>query len=329
MSMTNANDSTIHKGFAVQAALLDQARLYAAEVDTPPHALIIAFDLGKGDTNHLIGLHARVLESVGAVVESRILPANSAQEDLDVVIDAANQNINIDGILVLIPVPPQIDFRAALNRIDPLKDIEGVHPAHAVHMLATSEGTSKLPYRRPVVVDSFLALFSDAGISLDGDNLTVAIVSDVEIIDNNPLANLMVRTAAPMVFPSTAILSLVTLANAGAKEVLRQADIVIVSLLRPQHLDRTWFKDGAIVLDFAPNIVGVKTLADGQQVPDFCGGVDTESVAAYVSKLFPVPSGIGPVMLGTLARNLAQNALHRRIESTGSKSDSLLKKRGK
>lgn len=315
MTTTTSTISPVHKGFAAQAALLDQARLIAAEAALTPRALIIAFDLGDGGAKHLVGLHARVLESAGAVVESNILPADTPQSGLDAIIDAANTDETIDGILVLIPVPPQIDFRETLGRIDPVKDLEGVHPEHAVHMLATSTDTADMPPRRPVVVDSFLELFSDAGVTLDDDNLTVTIVSDVEIIDNNPLANLMVRTAAPAVFPSTANLSLVTLANAGTKAIIREADIVVVSLLRPRYLDKTWFKEGATVLDFAPNVIGLKTLSDGRSVPDLCGGVDVDSVTSAVSKIFPIPSGIGPVMLGALARNLAQSAVHRQRAS--------------
>ncbi|MFE4952077.1 tetrahydrofolate dehydrogenase/cyclohydrolase catalytic domain-containing protein [Leifsonia sp. NPDC056665] len=314
--MTTLAASHIHTGFAAQASLLDRARVLNADADVAPRALIIAFDLGNGAANHLVGLHVRVLESTGAVVESRILPAHATQADLYAHIDAANEDDAIDGILILIPVPPQIDFRAGLNRIQPVKDIEGVHPAHAVHMLSTSGESDLLFPRRPVVVDSFLELFADAGVSLDDDDLSVAIVSDVEIIDNNPLANLMVRAAAPAVFPAAAALSLVTLANPKTKDILRHADIVVVSLLRPRFLDRSWFKDGTVVLDFAPNVIGVKTLANGRQVPELCGGVDVDSVAGGVSKLFPIPSGIGPVMLGVLARNLAENAAYRRTHNT-------------
>lgn len=310
--------SPIHKGFAAKAALLDQARNLVTRAEVTPRALVIAFDLGNGAADHLVSLHARVLESIGAIVESRILASNVQQTELHDAIELANQDEEVDGILVLIPVPPQIDFRAALNRIDPVKDLEGVHPAHAVRMLATSTDAAELPRRRPVVVDSFLELLADASVSLADDDLSVVIVSDVEIIEHNPLANLMVRAAAPAVFPSTAALSLVTLANPKTKDLLRQADIVVVSLLRPRFLDRTWFKDGAIVLDFAPNVIGVKRLADGREVPELCGGVDIDSVIGSVSKLFPIPSGIGPVMLGVLARNLAQSALHRREGSTES-----------
>lgn len=105
------------------------------------------------------------------------------------------------------------------------------------------------------------------------------------------------------------------LGDGGAKAIIREADIVVVSLLRPRYLDKTWFKEGAIVLDFAPNVIGLKTLSDGRSVPDLCGGVDVDSVTPAVSKIFPIPSGIGPVMLGALARNLAQSAVHRQRAS--------------
>lgn len=302
--------SWIHHGFAAQAAFLDDARALIATVGFTPRILIVAFDLGV--TYHLVSLHVRALESVGATVEAKVLGLDTRQADLEGIIDGANADEAIDGVLILTPVPSGIDFCAALNRITPAKELEGVHPAHAVRMLATTAHLDGLPARRPVVVDAALALFADAGVSFEVADLSVAIVSDVEIIDTNPLANLMVRAAAPALFPPAAALSLVTLANAKAKDILQRSDIVVVSLLRPRFLDRTWFKEGAIVLDFAPSVVGVTRRADGRQVPEFCGGVDIASVEGSISKLFPVPSGIGPVMLGVLARNLARSAVHRR-----------------
>lgn len=313
MTARSSAASSVHEGFAAQSAMLDAARNIASKAALTPRALLIAFDFENGAADHLLGLHVRVLESAGAVVGTRLVSSEMGQEELNAIIDAANQDESIDGVLLLIPVPPQIDFRESLNRIAPVKDLEGVHPEHAVHLLATSAEAAKGQLvRRPVVVDSFLELFSEAGIVLSDPDLSVAIISDVEIIDTNPLANLMVRAAAPAVFPSTAVLSLVTLANPKAKDIVRHADVVVVSLLRPRYLDRTWFKDGAVILDFAPNAIGVKTLPSGKQVPEICGGVDVESAGPIASKLFPIPAGIGPVMLGTLARNLAESALHRR-----------------
>lgn len=144
MTATTPTNTPVHTGYAAQADLFAQARSIASPLETPPLAQIIAIDLGDGGAKHIVDVHERAFESTGADVMSTILPSTVSQHELNSTIEAANANNSIDGILLLIPVPPQIDFVEALSHIDPTKDIEGVHPAHAVHLLSTSVAFLKL-----------------------------------------------------------------------------------------------------------------------------------------------------------------------------------------
>ncbi len=242
-------------------------------------------------------LHHKVLTGAGLLVKSVVLPARTTRADLLDRIRLLNADVDVDAIMTLMPLPGHLDIRAALAAIDPDKEVEGLHPVHTARMSPLS---CEPPSRVPVVPLSVLTML--ASIGFNPSEAQVVTLVDPELMESNPVAKYVARVGAFANLPPGAAGAVVPYTHPKAIEICRGADLLIVSVTKPGLVTAEWVKPGATVIDF--NAICVATEPHVRLV----GGVDLESVGAVAAAISPIPGGIGPVMLGVLAEQIARVA---------------------
>jgi methylenetetrahydrofolate dehydrogenase (NADP+)/methenyltetrahydrofolate cyclohydrolase len=209
------------------------------------------------------------------------LPADTGQEVLLALVDRLNDDPTVDGILVQLPLPPQIDERAVITRIDPDKDVDGFHPVNAGRL------ASGLPGFVPCTPLGCLMLLKDQRDSLAG--LDAVVIGRSNIV-GKPMAALLLAESCT-----------VTIAHSKTRDlssVVRRADIVVAAVGRPQMVKGEWIKPGALVVD-----VGINRTAEG-----LVGDVDFDGAASVAGAITPVPGGVGPMTIACLMRNTLVSA---------------------
>jgi methylenetetrahydrofolate dehydrogenase (NADP+) / methenyltetrahydrofolate cyclohydrolase len=219
---------------------------------------------------------------VGIRTVDHCLPASTSEVELLSLIDTLNKDVDVHGILVQLPLPPQIDIHAVITAIDPAKDVDGFHPLN-VGRIARG-----LPALRPCTPSACIALAKSAQVSFAGLN---AVVIGRSLIVGRPLAQLLIAEDAT-----------VTVAHSKTKEVpslARQADLLFVAIGRREFVKNDWIKPGATVID-----VGVNRVMDGR--PRVVGDVAFEEVRKISGAITPVPGGVGPMTIACLLANTVE-----------------------
>jgi methylenetetrahydrofolate dehydrogenase (NADP+)/methenyltetrahydrofolate cyclohydrolase len=223
-----------------------------------------------------------------AGIESRTirLKPDIRQAYLLGIIRALNDDPEIDGILVQLPLPDGFDRQAVIGAIDPAKDVDGFHPTNVGHL---ADGRPLLVPCTPLGV---MKLLRASGIETTG---AVAVVLGRSAIVGRPMARLLVAADATT-----------TIAHSRTRDLpseCRRADILIAAIGKPEMVQGDWIKPGASVID-----VGINRLPDGRLV----GDVDYAACAAVAGAITPVPGGVGPMTVACLLENTLTAALHRR-----------------
>ena len=204
------------------------------------------------------------------------LPADTAQAGLLALIDKLNADPAVDGILVQLPLPPQIDERVVITRISPDKDVDGFHPVNAGRLAIGLHGFV------PCTPLGCLKLLQAELGDLSGKS---AVVIGRSNIVGKPMALLLLQQNCT-----------VTIAHSKTRDlpaVVRQADIVVAAVGRAQMVKGDWLKPGATVID-----VGINRTDAG-----LVGDVDVASASAVAGAITPVPGGVGPMTIACLIRN--------------------------
>jgi methylenetetrahydrofolate dehydrogenase (NADP+)/methenyltetrahydrofolate cyclohydrolase len=209
------------------------------------------------------------------------LPADAGQEELLALIARLNADDAVDGILVQLPLPAQIDEKAVIDAIDPAKDVDGFHVINA-GKLAVGEDTLV-----PCTPLGCLMLLKDRLGDLSG--LEAVVIGRSNIV-GKPMAQLLLKESCT-----------VTIAHSRTRDlagVVRRADIVVAAVGRPQMVTGDWLKPGATVID-----VGINRIDAGEGKTRLVGDVDFASVAEVAGAITPVPGGVGPMTIAVLLRN--------------------------
>lgn len=298
--------ATIVEGKRLQANLAIPALAAAAAAGVRPTVALVtvASDDPMVEINRR--LHVRTFAEYGLATIDVQLPADTDAERLATIVTGQNADPEVHGVMVLMPLPRHLSLPDILPLIDPEKELEGLHPEHTAALLA-SNGT-RAGARPSLVGESIVLALADLGITLEQQNIVV--LTEETLMASNPVANTVIRTAAPAAIPLSSPVAIVPIEHSDARELARRADVLIVSLEQNEKVTGDWVKPGATVIDFNPTLVGFRERPDGQlPLPILRGGVDTQSVADVAGTLFPVPGGVGPLMLGVLVRNAAVAAL--------------------
>jgi methylenetetrahydrofolate dehydrogenase (NADP+) / methenyltetrahydrofolate cyclohydrolase len=233
----------------------------------------------------------RACEEVGVLSFAYDLPAATSAEELLALIDALNDEDRVDGILVQLPLPQQIERSAIIERIQPVKDVDGFHP-YNIGRLA-----QRIPLMRPCTPFGVIRLLEWIGAPFKGQN---AVVVGASNIVGRPMALELLLTGATATVCHRFTTDLC--------EHVSRADILIVAAGKPGLIPGDWIKPGAIVID-----VGMNRRADGHLV----GDVDFAEARARAGWITPVPGGVGPMTVAMLMHNTLQAAQRRRATRAG------------
>jgi methylenetetrahydrofolate dehydrogenase (NADP+)/methenyltetrahydrofolate cyclohydrolase len=214
------------------------------------------------------------------------LPADTAEAALLDLIGGLNADPAVDGILVQLPLPPQIRPEAVVEAIDPAKDVDGFHPLNA-GLLAKRQ-----PSLVPCTPKGVMHLLREAGVELPGAR---AVVLGRSQIVGRPMLQLLLDADCT-----------VTAAHTRTRDLpaeCRRADILVVAAGRPEMVRGDWVAPGAAVID-----VGINRLPDRRLV----GDVAFAEAAAHAGAITPVPGGVGPMTIACLLENTLEAAIARR-----------------
>ena len=209
------------------------------------------------------------------------LPDTTDSATLLALVEQLNRDETVDGILVQLPLPPQIDEKAVLAAIDPAKDVDGFHVVNA-GKLAIGE-----PAMVPCTPLGCLMLLKDRLGSLSG--LEAVVVGRSNIV-GKPMAQLLLAENCT-----------VTIAHSRTRdlpEVVRRADIVVAAVGRPEMIKGDWIRPGAVVID-----VGINRVPGDEGKTRLVGDVDFASARRRARAITPVPGGVGPMTIAVLLRN--------------------------
>jgi methylenetetrahydrofolate dehydrogenase (NADP+)/methenyltetrahydrofolate cyclohydrolase len=228
----------------------------------------------------------RAAAAAGIATQTVRLPAQTVQAELLGVLDRLNADPDIDGILVQLPLPPQINARAVIEALDPTKDVDGFHPLNAGRL---ADGLPTLVPCTPLAV---MKLLGAAGVDPTGAR---AMVLGRSSIVGRPMASLLLAADAT-----------VTVAHSRTRDLpaeCRRADILIAAVGRPDLVRADWIARGATVID-----VGINRLPSGK----LTGDVAFEECARRAGAITPVPGGVGPMTIACLLENTVAAATARR-----------------
>ena len=253
-----------------------------------PHlAAVIVGDDGASLT--YVGSKVRACKKVGFDSTLVKLSKNTTENELLKKVDELNNDDNIDGYIVQLPLPSHIDSQKILTAVDPAKDVDGFHPTNFGKMaLNLPTFISATPY-------GIMELLERYSVETEGKHTVVIGRSDIV---GRPVSILMSRKSNPGN-------STVTLAHSRTKSIAkltRQADIIISALGSPNFVKADMVKEGVVVVD-----VGITRVKDDSEKGyKIVGDIDYENVSKKASHITPVPGGVGPMTIAMLLKNTLQ-----------------------
>ena len=266
----------------LRTALAEKVSALVAETGVRPGLAVVL--VGDDPASQIYvrnkGLACR---EAGFTAEEIKLAATTPQAELHAVIDRLNADPKIHGILVQLPLPKTLDETAAVNRIHPDKDADGLLPISLGRLVAG------LPGPLPCTPHGCMRLLEEAGCDPRGKK---AVVIGRSNIVGKPMGLLLLRADAT-----------VTLCHSRTADLaaeVRQADIVVAAIGKPKFVKGDWIKPGAVVID-----VGMNRDENGK----LCGDVDFIAAAEKASAITPVPKGVGPMTIAMLLENAYQAAV--------------------
>ncbi len=219
----------------------------------------------------------KACEEVGFLSSVYRLDEATSEKELLALIDALNQDEEIDGILVQLPLPKHLDPKTVIAAIDPQKDIDAFHTENVGKIMLGEPGFA------PCTPAGILSLLRAYNIEITGKHCVIIGRSNIV---GKPMAMLMLRENATVTVTHSKTKDLVALT--------RQADILIVAIGKAKFVTADMVKEGAVVID-----VGMNRDENGK----LCGDVDFDAVAEKTSFITPVPGGVGPMTITTLLEN--------------------------
>jgi methylenetetrahydrofolate dehydrogenase (NADP+)/methenyltetrahydrofolate cyclohydrolase len=232
----------------------------------------------------------RALAEAGMASRDIRLPAETSEEELLSRIRLLNEDRDVHGILVQLPLPPGIREDRVITAIDPAKDVDGFHPISVGNLVLGRPGFL------PCTPHGILVLLRELGIPLKG---AYAVVLGRSPIVGKPMANLLTRRD---------VNATVTVCHTGTRDLARftrEADILIAAAGSPGLVTADMVKEGAAVIDVGVNRVADSTAKKGYRL---CGDVDFSAVAEKAAFITPVPGGVGPMTITMLIQNVLEAA---------------------
>ena len=272
-------------GKAVAQQVTDQVRVdvaahVAAGGVSPGLAVVLVGDSAASQV--YVRNKRRTTETVGMRSFAHDLPATTSEAELLALVDRLNADTAVNGILVQLPLPKQIDPERVIERINPKKDVDGFHPYNIGRLVL------KMPTLRPCTPFGCMRLLQETGEDLVGKHAVVIGQSNI--------------VGRPMALELLMARCTVTICHSATRDlpgIVRQGDIVVAGVGKANFVPGNWIKPGAIVID-----VGINRMDDGK----LCGDVDFAAAREVAGWITPVPGGVGPMTIATLLANTLRAA---------------------
>jgi methylenetetrahydrofolate dehydrogenase (NADP+)/methenyltetrahydrofolate cyclohydrolase len=274
-------------GIAVAKKLrLQLADKVAAEHLSPGLAVVL---VGEDPASQVyVRNKSRAAEEVGIKSWTHRLPAATSQSELLALVDQLNEDANVHGILVQLPLPKHIDSQTIIAAIDPDKDVDGFHPINAGRL------SLGLPSFVPCTPQGCMILLREAVSDLSGKR---ALVLGRSNIVGKPVAQLLLQANCT-----------VTIAHSRTQDLpneCRSADILIAAIGKAEFVRGDWVKQGAIVIDVGINRIDDPITAGKTKL---VGDVEFAAAATRAAAITPVPGGVGPMTIACLLKNTVDSA---------------------
>ncbi len=256
-----------------------------------PHlAAILVGEDGASET--YVNNKATACKQVGFDSSTYRFPADVSENELLEAVDFINNDPEIDGLIVQLPLPEHIDNQKVIQRIHPEKDVDGFHPVNIGRM------TIGLPSYVPATPYGILELLMRSRIETTGKNCVILGRSNIV---GKPMGLLMSRNEEP----GNATVTICHSKTKNLQEICAAADILIVAIGRPGYVTADMVKEGAVVID-----VGIHRIPSDETKSGFrlTGDVRFEEVAKKASFITPVPGGVGPMTIVSLLMNTLKSA---------------------
>lgn len=275
-SLSAQNRAAVIDGRALarqaRAALLEKVK----QLPSAPRLAII-----RAGTNEASKIYVRnkqkAAAETGITVDLYEFDSMVCQETLANLITKLNNDSMVNGIIIQLPLPPQLDEAALLQSISPAKDVDGFHPLNS-GLLQNNSPAAVIP----ATPKGIMRLLQSSGVDLNGKN---ALVIGRSQIVGKPVAMLLLNQNAT-----------VTIAHSRSQNLpalVGNADIVVAACGCPRLIKGGWLKKGAVIID-----VGINRTSEG-----ICGDVDFQDALPYAGSITPVPGGVGPMTIAMLLEN--------------------------
>lgn len=221
---------------------------------------------------------ANACASIGMENRTICMPGSTTQQELLEEVKRQNEDPEVDGILVQLPLPSHLDEVSVIDAISSDKDVDGLHPVNAGKLLTGRDGFVPCT---PLGVMEMLTSIGYADLS----GLNAVVIGRSNLV-GKPLSLLLQKQNATVTMAHSR--------TAHLKEICQQADILIAAIGKPKKITADYIKEGAVVID-----VGINRMEDGK----LCGDVDFEAVKEKTKAITPVPKGVGPMTVCMLLKN--------------------------
>ncbi len=271
---------------AIKDDLKAKTAALTASGNRPPHlaAILVGTD---GASETYVASKAKNCAEIGFESTLKRFPETISEEELLNEIELLNNDDNIDGVLVQLPLPKHISDDKVINKINPAKDVDGFHPVSVGNMVS---GT---PTFIPATPYGILLMLEHYNIQTSGKH---AVVIGRSHIVGTPMSILLSRKA----YPGNCTVTTCHSATTNLKEICLQGDIIVAALGKPEFLTADMVKEGAVIID-----VGITRVPDATKKSGFAlkGDVKFDEVAPKSSYITPVPGGVGLMTIAGLLMN--------------------------
>ena len=256
-----------------------------------PHlsAILVGND---GASETYVNAKVKACEKVGFKSTLIRLPNSVTEKELLSEVEKINNNLNIDGLIVQLPLPNHIDEMKVTEAIDPKKDVDGFHPSNIGRM------SLNLPTYLPATPSGILELLKRYEVQTSGKNCVV--IGRSHIV-GSPMSILMARNK----YPGNCTVTLTHSRTENLKEITKSADILIVALGKSEFITSDMIKDGVCIIDVGITRVKSDKTKTGWKL---LGDVNFEDVKNKCSYITPVPGGVGPMTISMLLKNTLLSA---------------------
>lgn len=259
----------------IKSNVAQQISQYVAQGKRAPSLAVILVGADPASQVY-VGSKRKSCAEIGIVSKSYDLPETTTEQALLELIEELNQDAEVNGILVQLPLPKHIDSTKVIEQISPEKDVDGFHPYNVGRLC------QRIPTLRACTPYGVMKLLETTGISFYGKHAVIVGASNI--------------VGRPMALELLLAGCTVTVTHRFTEDLashIRQADILVVAVGKPKFIKGEWIKEGAVVVD-----VGINRL-EGKLV----GDVEFDVAAQRASYITPVPGGVGPMTVAMLMQN--------------------------